>query len=647
MMYRLQTSLPRLPVPPIGQTIEQYLRAVRPLVPARQFAATRQKALAFLGSNTAKRLHAHIERNAADPAVRNWLRRWRDEQFLLDRNPPGIFLSPVFAFTMSPVSGHNDQATRAAAVTYAAAVFFADLRAESLPVDRRRGKPLCMNDYRFFMGAARIPALGRDIMVSHFTHGAYGVPHHIVVMCGGRIFRMEVFTRDGQPVPATALHAAFQQIRDMVDNSSSASDTTRASHAFGAMTFLHRDQWAAARGHLIRSSGVNRLALHTIESALFVVSLDDTAPRTHTGEALHHLIHGLPLPSMAQNPGDTPNAARARAQLAAVPPTDFPIPVNRWWDKTLQIHVARNGHAGLTFEHSVVDSLPPLRLCEYVRKCDTEQNSPVAREGSHDPTTFSELRLEADARLSAAVESGSRALKETLQRLDLSAPRIETFGSQHLKSLDVSPDAFVQMGFQVAFQKVRGFVPSTWESVTIRAFLHGWNEGLLVANETSQRFVEAFNVMKRQGDPGYQTLTRVAELLRQACAEHSRSAARARTGNGFYHHLHGLLYAAREQGIALPELFTDASFHTFSTITLSTTHPLPTPGIDGIGFGPVSERCIGVGYFVFENEIILGVSSWREKGRAPFHSAFNDSAQFTAVLAETLRDMRRVLEAVK
>ena len=78
------------------------------------------------------------------------------------------------------------------------------------------------------------------------------------------------------------------------------------------------------------------------------------------------------------------------------------------------------------------------------------------------------------------------------------------------------------------------------------------------------------------------------------------------------------MFAAREQGIPLPNLFTDASFHTFSTVTLSTTHPNPTPGVDGIGFGPVSERCIGVSYFVFENEII-----WFQLGRVRYQKNKN------------------------
>lgn len=546
---------------------------------------------------------------------------------------------------MSPFPRHNDQITRAAAITHAAATFFADLRAESLPIDEHRGKPLCMDDYRIFMGVARIPALGRDVVVSHFTHNAYGAPHHIVVMCGGRIFRLDMLARDGRPIPSPSLRVAFQRIRDTVDKSPSPSDATPASHAFGAMTFLHRDEWAVARGHLIQSSAANRLALHAIESALFVVSLDDTAPIPHTAEAIHHLMHGLPLPSVAQDSDAAHDTEGVRAQLASIPPTDSLLPVNRWWDKTLQIHVARNGHAGLTFEHSVLDSLPPLRLCGYIQECDTAQNSPVAGNGHHAAATFSELRFVADARLTDAIGGGCRALKETLQRLDVSALRIGQYGSRHLKSPDISPDAFAQMGLQVAFQKVRGFVPSTHESVITRAFLHGWTEVERVVTEASQGFVEAFNAMKRQGAWEHRTLAKVAGLLRRASAEHAQSAARARAGHGCQRHLFVLMSAARENGMELPALFTDASFHTFSTITLSTTHPVPTPGVDGIGFGPVSERCIGVGYFVFDKTIILGVSSWREEGRAPFELAFNDSARFTRVLEETFHDMREALEA--
>nr|VFK60852.1 MAG: Choline/Carnitine o-acyltransferase [Candidatus Kentron sp. TUN] len=647
MMYRQQTSLPRLPVPSVEQTVEQYLRCVKYLVPPEQFTVTRQKAIAFLESATAAQLQAHIRQNATDPAVPNWLRYWWNDEILRDRNPLGIFLSPVFAFSMSPFPRHNEQSTRAAAVTYAATRFFTELQTESLPVDYHRGKPLCMDDYRFFLGAVRIPAPGRDVIVSHLMHNAYSAPHHIIVMCGGRIFRMAVISPDGQPIPTSALRVAFQGIRDIVDTSASADpDVMPPSHAFGALTFLQRDQWAVARGHLIQSSPTNRLTLHTIESALFVVSLDDTAPQPHTGEALHHLMHGLPLPSMTQTPDTTPGPEYIRARLTIVPPTEAPLPINRWWDKSLQIHVARNGHAGLTFEHSVVDSLPPLRLCRYIQACDTKPNSPLA-ESSHHSAAFSELRFITDALLSDAVGRGSRVLAETLQRLDLSALRIAQYGSNHLKSLHISPDGFVQMGLQVAFQKVRGFVPSTHESVTTRAFLHGRTEALRVVSEDSQEFVTAFERLKQQDLQGYRTVAHVAELLRRACTQHMESIVQARTGNGCNRHLYGLMLAAQEKGIPLPEIFTDAAFRAFSTITLSTTHPIPTLGADGVGFGPISERCIGVGYFVFDQEIIFGVSSWREDGRVPFEPAFNDSARFTTVLEEALHDMHRMLALTK
>ena len=86
-----------------------------------------------------------------------------------------------------------------------------------MPVDYHRGRPLCMDDYRSFLGAVRVPAPGRDVVVSHGRHNAYDVPRHVVVLCGGRIFRMEVLDREGRPIPAPSLGAAFQGIRDVVE----------------------------------------------------------------------------------------------------------------------------------------------------------------------------------------------------------------------------------------------------------------------------------------------------------------------------------------------------------------------------------------------------------------------------------------------
>jgi hypothetical protein len=76
----------------------------------------------------------------------------------------------------------------------------------------------------------------------------------------------------------------------------------------------------------------NHLTLQTIESALFTLSLDynnATDAQTNSNVFLH--------------------AAR-----------------NRWYDKSLQLIVSRNGRAAINFEHSWGDGVCVLRLCNEI-----------------------------------------------------------------------------------------------------------------------------------------------------------------------------------------------------------------------------------------------------------------------------------------
>lgn len=92
-----------------------------------------------------------------------------------------------------------------------------------------------------------------------------------------------------------------------------------------SLTAWNRTKWAEARNTLF-NKGINRVSLHTIETAAFILTLDDEAYETdiHKVGALDHfgksLLHG--------------NGH------------------NRWFDKNFNLCVGTNGRLGFNAEHT-------------------------------------------------------------------------------------------------------------------------------------------------------------------------------------------------------------------------------------------------------------------------------------------------------
>jgi carnitine O-acetyltransferase len=106
-----------------------------------------------------------------------------------------------------------------------------------------------------------------------------------------------------------------------------------AAPAIGVLTCDNRDIWTVNRDTLLKHDEKNAVLLRKLESASFLLCLDDGRPvtREEVGRACWH--------------GDGEN---------------------RWFDTSLQFIVFENGKAGLCGEHSLMDATPTARMCDFV-----------------------------------------------------------------------------------------------------------------------------------------------------------------------------------------------------------------------------------------------------------------------------------------
>jgi len=110
----------------------------------------------------------------------------------------------------------------------------------------------------------------------------------------------------------------------------------------GVCTAVHRDDWTAARKHLITDPR-NRETMKIIESSAFAICLDDNEPDSQMMSAKHLLLcNGT----------------------------------NRWFDKTCQLVVFKNGRAGFIAEHALIDATVVSRvLTEALAQVSEPQNA--------------------------------------------------------------------------------------------------------------------------------------------------------------------------------------------------------------------------------------------------------------------------------
>jgi len=336
---------------------------VEPLLTQAQAAATR-KAIDEFGAGAGPALHEHLKAwDAANPRTSYISAMWYD-MYLRNRDALPLNLNPQLTWLDETVASKQAQPVRAANLIHNAVRFYLTLGAEALEPDVFHTKTVTKERWFQHLVAKVVPR--RVAWYAGFAGGAYALDmsqyprlfastrlpkaeldelksytgsRHIVVQRGPRFYRLDVLTEQNLPLSADALEAGLRHI--LADSGAvAASDKGKAYSAeapVGALSGAPRSDWAAARAAMEKSS-VNAASLAAIDSALFVVTLDDAAPETHE-DLSRAMLHG-----------------DAR---------------NRWYDKCFNLIICANGKAGINWEHAWGDGVAVLYFFNELHKATT------------------------------------------------------------------------------------------------------------------------------------------------------------------------------------------------------------------------------------------------------------------------------------
>ena len=290
-----------------------------------------------------------------------------------------------------------------------------------------------MSQYSNLFNSTRIPKIDKDEIVMDKT------AKHIVVMRKGRFYAFNVMNEEGNIVSPKEVATNLQNI---LDDQRPETDTP-----IGILTTSERNKWANTRAHLTEIG--NAEVLKKVDSAAFVLILDDESILLDEEKLLRRYLHG-------------------GAE-------------NRWFDKSFSLIVTKDGYAGINFEHSWGDGVAVLRYFQDIKKDISEKPSfhPEDEKNiSGESSLVERLEFEVDDKIKNIISQETAAYDKWTNSLDIGLLIYEGFGKKECKNFGVSPDAVMQLVFQLGLFKQESKSVATYESCSTAAFKHGRTETL-------------------------------------------------------------------------------------------------------------------------------------------------------------------------
>lgn len=559
--FAYEDQLPRVPLPSLQASGQRFLDWCAPLLTAEELARTEAAVETFLQSGSpAYGLHAALERYDAEEGVDSWLDAfWRD-RYLGRRDRIALNANYFFLFEDSPLG----QVDRAATLVAATLDYQQLIDTQRLPPVVHKGQPQSMEQNKYLFSATRIPGIPQDTARTPYSADQAGptAARHIVVLVRGSMFRMDVIAPSGRPYPIDTLAAGLRTV--LQAGATAAPPQTSVGH----LTTKARADWATSRHALLACHPGNAEQLDLAETALFCLCLDDTAP-TGPRQACDQLLHG--------DGG------------------------NRWYDKSFSLIVFADGTAGLNGEHCRLDGTTIIKLIDGILEAPeqprSDSSSPVPAAERIEFVLDDALRTDITDAASVFAAHAAATVTRTVS--------IPHFTSTRAKQLQVSPDAFAQLAFQLAHQRARGRLGATYESIATGQFRHGRTEAMRVVTAEIVHFVSAM------GDPSADAQTRRV-ALRAAAAKHVERAKQCQSGQAPEQHLWELQLLQQRTGGGIPlALYESPGWVRMRQDYLSTS-AVPSPHVRFWGFGSTGATCIGIGYALLPDRFDLFLSAPRD-----------------------------------
>ncbi|CAG0892441.1 unnamed protein product [Cyprideis torosa] len=577
-----QASLPRLRIPKLEMTCERYLRSLEPVATADEYAESKRIVEEFQRGK-GKVLQEELQRLDAANKHTSYISPMWFDMYLCDRRPLVLNHNPCLVWKPETRAEYLPPTVQATNMIIASLrfrnslldgllepeVFHLNPSKSNTPMYKRvmrfmpslvatyasyawKAFPLDMSQYRSLFSSTRIPLKGKDKIQR--VENPKKDSTHIMVLRKGHIYIVEVIDPATNTIksPSEILGAIEQIVQDPVG---------REEFPVGFLTSENRDIWAGLRQDLLDAGNQEQLGL--IDSALYVITMDEEKIDQNPEKLFRTFLHGKGY--------------------------------DRWFDKSFSVHLTEDGVAGLNFEHAWGDGVAVMRFFNDVYS-EVRQRPVVSKNTSSQPGKVKKLKFNLPDSVKVGIqEAEKKFLKETTS-LSLNLFQSESLSKQFLKKQRVSPDAVMQLGFQLGYSQLTGGTAATYESCSTSAFRHGRTETMRPCTRETKAFCDA----AKAGESKHT----LRGMLDACSAVHNKLTKEAAMGQGFDRHLFALKHLAPEN-----PLFSSPGYLKMNHIIISTS-TLSSPAVLSGGFAPVVPDGFGIGYMVDNSYIGCVVASY-------------------------------------
>lgn len=584
-----QASLPRLPIPKLEDTCRRYLNAQKPLLNDKELQYTSSCISKFL-ANEGQSLQKQLIHNNDENSHTSYISELWFDMYLRDRKPLPINYNPYLIFTSESDPRYDAQLIKATNLVVSSLRFFKSLKNNILEPEVFHIKPeksdtklfrnitrlipsrfswygaylfkafpLDMSQYKNIFNTTRIPKLEKDVIFHDPS------AKHLVVLRKGHFYAFNVLDENDSICSPRKIAACLKAILE--------DDRPLNKHPVGILTTLERDQWAQARSHLVETG--NQEILTKIDSAIFILILDDEV-NTDRNKLLRTYLHA--------------------------------DGTNRWFDKSFSLIVSKGGHSGVNFEHSWGDGVAMLRYIQDVKSDISKKprfHPNEINELAKEDVNIEKLHFSIDAKSEIIINQQKAKYQEWINRLCLDHVVYENFGKNQCKKFRVSPDAMMQLAFQLALYTLENRVVSTYESCSTAAYKHGRTETIRPCTLKTKEICIA--MARTQIKLSKSDLKR---MILDCSRAHNVLTKEAVMGQGFDRHLFALRKISENSGSTKSVIFQDPAYEALNYNILSTS-TLSSSVILAGGFGPVIPDGYGIAYMIRDEQLGAVVTSYK------------------------------------
>ncbi|KAJ1796596.1 hypothetical protein LPJ59_003653 [Coemansia sp. RSA 2399] len=604
-----QDRLPRLPVPELNATAARYLKSLRPLLSGAEYARAEKAVSDFVGSDglgpVLQQRLLEVERDAPHNWMEDiWLKKayleWRDPNYINVNWFATIADNPDMPLVADAPRGQPTSVQISRAARLATHLLEANdaVNSQTMPPESHRDTPFCMNQYKWQFGTTRLPRPGCDQIVNQYPSTA----KHILLMYRTQTVEVPVYGASGERASLAQISSQLAQATKRIDSMLASGQLRSSQPSVANLTAGHRDDWTRAR-MVLEKDAANRASLEKVDSALFVVCLD-----------------------VDVDPQDTTDVQRTIGVLS-----HSDAGSNRWFDKAIQLIVMNSGRFGVNCEHSPVDAPTTGRM---LMEMSVKERGPF--KDIKPATSLAEpapIQWNVPAEVAQIVDKVRADAGALARNLRILQNDMTQYGAQWIKTIGASPDAYFQIALQAAYYRHYGKPAPTYESSSLRRFLHGRTETIRSCTTESLEFSKAL-------DDRDVSLKKKLTYFQRAIATHVENSAAAASGKGVDRHLLGLraqLQSPEEAERAT--LFQDPAYVQSMSFAMSTSNVTPGDRFRG-GFAPVIADGYGINYAMDKNDLKFSVSEW-------LSSPVTDAPAFCDTIFRTLADLYEAGEHAK